>query len=98
MSTVIEQFYRENHIPQVLLAKKLKKLAANPDICREFEYWIQNRKYQADGALSIEGYTAEKLATLSEYLDGEGAFMLLMELRENPEKTLRRIEKGFKVK
>lgn len=45
-----------------------------------------------------QGYTAEKLASLSEYLDGEGTFDLLVELRENTEKGLVRISRGFKRK
>jgi len=44
------------------------------------------------------GYTAEKLSALSPYLNGEGAFALLIEFRENPEKALARIRKGFKKK
>lgn len=47
---------------------------------------------------SVEGYTAEKLASMSPYLDGEGAFMLLIELKENPDKAKKRIAEGFKMK
>ena len=46
----------------------------------------------------MEGYTAKKLSELSEYLNGDGAFVLLIELRENPEKAHRRIMQGFKRK
>lgn len=50
------------------------------------------------GAVSEEGYTAKKLAGMSKYLNGEGAFMMLIELRENPEKALAQIQDGFKLK
>ena len=46
----------------------------------------------------MEGYTAKKLSELSEYLDGDGAFVLLIELRENPDKARKRITNGFKYK
>jgi len=44
-----------------------------------------------------QNYTAKKLSMLSEYLDGEGAFMYLIKLREDPEKTIERIRKGFQM-
>ena len=32
------------------------------------------------------------------FLDGEGAFMLLIELRDNPKSELEKISNGFKIK
>lgn len=49
-------------------------------------------------SISVEGYTAKSLAALSEYVDGEAAFMLLIELRDSPDKALHRIKGGFKLK
>lgn len=51
-----------------------------------------------DNCVTIEEYTAKDIAALSKLLDGEGAFMLLIELRENPEKAKKRIKEGFKIK
>ena len=48
--------------------------------------------------LKLQRNTAKSLSELSKYTDGEAAFMLLIELRETPEKTLRRIKNGFKIK
>ena len=98
MSVLIENFYKENNIPEVLLPQKIKKFDNHSDIAAEFEYWIQNRQYKADRAVSVEGYTAKSLSEESKYLDGDGAFMMLIELRENPKKTLAMIGKGFKRK
>ena len=81
----------------LLLKQKLSKLQRNEDIQKECEYWIQHKEYMRNG-ISIEGYTAQKLSELSTYIDGEAAFMLLIELREVPEKALRRIHGGFKIK
>ena len=58
----------------------------------------KNGRYKAVGAVEIEGYTAEKLAEMSKYLNGDGAFMMLIELRENPKKAHERIAEGFKMK
>ena len=97
MSKIIEDYYKQSKVMPLLLKQKLSKFQRNEDIQKEFEYWIQHKEYVRDG-ISIEGYTAKKLSELSIYIDGEAAFMLLIELREVPEKALRRIQGGFKIK
>lgn len=98
MSNVIETFYKDNNIPEFLLKQKMAKFENNPDVAGEFEYWIKNKKYKQQETVVVEEYTAEKISQLSEYMDGEGAFMLLIELRENPDRAKKRIEEGFKYK
>lgn len=97
MSKIIENYYKQANVMPLLLKQKMIKFQRNADIMREFEYWIEYKQYQNNG-LSVEGYTAQSLAELSAYTDGEAAFMLLIELRETPERALRRIRNGFKVK
>ena len=63
------------------------KFEKKPDIAKEFEIWIKDNKYVSEGAVEVEGYTARKLAEISEYLNGEGAFLLLIELRDNPQRA-----------
>ena len=98
MSTLIENYYLERNIPKYLLDQKIKKFDSNPDISKEFELWITSRKYQIENPVEIEGYSAKSLSKLSQYLDGEGAFMLLIELRENPSTALKKIKNGIKIK
>jgi len=98
MSRIIEDYYKQAAIPPVLLRQKQAKLQKNPDIMKEFEYWIKNGKYLTEGALSVEGYTAKSLAALSPFLEGEGAFMLLIELREHPDQAKAKISRGFVIK
>lgn len=97
MSRLIEEYYKKVKVMPLLLKQKMNKLQRNEDIQEEFEYWIEHKKYVQNG-VSIEGYTAQKLSELSAYIDGEAAFMLLIELREAPEKALRRIRGGFRIK
>lgn len=97
MKQAIVDYYSQAPLVPYLLQQKMDKLQKNSDICDEFEYWIINKKYKSDGVV-INGYSAQKLAELSSFLDGEGAFMLLIELRENPEKALKKIQEGFKLK
>lgn len=96
MSKVIREYYEEAGVQPFLFEEKIQKLNNNSDILQEFEYWIQNHKYV--DRIKVEGYSASEIASLSPYLEGEGTFMLLIELRENPEKAKKRIKNGFKIK
>ena len=98
MSEMIKEYYSKADIMPLLLKSKLAKFEKHLDISKEFEYWIKNKSYIQENAISVNGYTAEKLASLSEYLDGEGAFMMLIELKENPSQAMTKIENGFKIK
>lgn len=46
----------------------------------------------------LDGIIPKDLAQKSVFLDGEAAFVFLIELRENPEKALKQIANGFKMK
>ena len=96
MSKVIKEYYEKAGVQPLLIEKKLKKFVNNSDILGEFEYWILNRKYIDE--VRVNGYSASDLAQQSVLLEGEGAFMLLIELRENPDKAKKRIKSGFKIK
>ena len=97
MSKIIENYYKQANVMPLLLKQKMSKLQRNADIMKEFEYWIEHKAYLQKG-ISVEGYTAQSLADLSAYTDGEAAFMFLIELREAPDRALRRIKSGFKIK
>lgn len=96
---IVEEYYKKANVPAFLLKSKMDKLNCYPDILNEFGHWIQTGKYlPEDISVSAEGYTAQKLADLSPLLDGEGAFMILIELHENPQKAKDRIAAGFTIK
>lgn len=97
MSNLIAAFYKENNLPEFLIKQKILAFERNKDIAEEFEYWIEHKSYLQNG-ISIEGYTAQSLADMSSYVNGEAAFILLIELRESPDKAMQRIKNGFKVK
>lgn len=98
MSDIIRQFYEKNNLPNPIVEQKIAAFNRNRDISEEFEEWITDRTYRTKDAINVEGYTAKKLSELSDYLNGDGAFILLIELRENPDKAHKRIERGFKRK
>ena len=98
MSEIIKEYYSvvRGSVPDYLLDKKIEDFSDNPDIEEEFEYWIKNHEYKKENCVEIEGYTAEGIASLSKYIDGEGAFVMLIQLRKNPEAAIRKIKAGFK--
>ncbi len=98
MSDVIKKYYEQAQVMPLLVEQKLKRFDANVDIRDEFEAWIQTKEYKENDAVCIEGYTAKSLSELSPLTKGESAFILLIELRENPQKALNRINKGLKKK
>ena len=78
-----------------MIEKKIELFEKHPDIAEEFKYWINNKSYNSKNPIIEQSYTAEDISKLSEYLDGEGAFIYLIKLREEPEETLTRINEGF---
>ena len=98
MSKIIEEYYAQANPIPAILKQKIKKFQQHTDVLQEFEYWIQNGAYKSVDYVTVNGYTAQKLAELSEFVDGEAAFMLLIELRENPKRAKRRISEGFRLK
>ena len=92
---IVRSYYEKAGIPIVMINKKLASFEKNPDIAKEFEHWIQTKEYIIEECVTVENYTAEKISKLSEFMDGERAFSLLIQLRENPQKALKRIKDGF---
>ena len=98
MDDMIRNFYKKNNLPEPIIEQKVAAFSRHSDISAEFEQWITDRTFKTQGAVTVEGYTAKKLSELSVYLNGDGAYVLLIELRENPDKAFKRIEQGFKRK
>lgn len=98
VNDIIRQFYEKSNLPALVIETRIAAFNRNSDISEEFEEWITDRTYRTKHAISVEGYTAKKLSEISNYLNGDSAFILLIELRENPDKAHKRIERGFKFK
>ena len=83
---------------EVVAIKTEKKVSKYEDICKEFEYWINNKTYNADKPLVVGGYTAQDIYKLAPFMDGLGVFNFMVTLRENPAKAKEYIDGGFKRK
>lgn len=95
---IIREYYEKTKMPAMMIDRNVALFDKYPDIKKEFEHWIQTKEYIVDNAVSVEKYTAKALSELSEFLDGEGAFSMLVQLRETPGKALKKIARGFKIK
>lgn len=98
MSEIIRDFYKKNGFPEKLIEQKVKSFCKHPDIAEEFEEWIQTGAFREKDAVMVEGHTAKSLSKMSGFLDGDGAFSLLIELKDGPTIAKRKIEEGFKWK
>lgn len=97
MSEKIRAYYKLTKIDERHINSKLQLFSRHKDIEKEFEDWIETREYKTDGIV-VEGYSARELSGLSKVLDGEGVFVLLIELRQNPKRAKKLIAEGFKIK
>lgn len=95
---IIREYYETTKLPSMMIDRNVAMFDKHPDIKKEFEHWIQTKEYIVDNAVSAEKYTAKSLSEMSEFLDGEGAFSMLIQLRETPELALKKISRGFKIK
>lgn len=94
----IADFYESSNLPKTLKISNIKRFEKYDDIAIEFEEWLCSKTFKSVDAVTVEGYTARKLSELFPYLNGDGAFILLIELREAPQKALKQIANGFKKK
>lgn len=92
---IIREYLMKANVPEVILNKKMTSYGKHLDIAKEFENWILTKKYADKNCVKVENYSAKDLAKLSEFLDGEGAFSMLIQLREKPNQALRKIKEGF---
>lgn len=93
---ILEYLVQEKQCePKVVAPMMLAKVSKYEGIRREFEEWLRKRKYRKDGAMEIDGWTAEKVAKAAPELDGIGAYNFLVTLRDEPKKAKEIIESGF---
>ena len=82
---------------KVVAPMMLAKVSKYEGIRREFEEWLAKRQYRKDGAMEVDGWTAERVAKEAPALDGIGAFNFLVTLRDEPEVAKEIIAKGFAI-
>lgn len=98
MTTIIKAYYENAGIAPFLLKRKLQLFERNHDIAEEFVEWIKTGKYPDRNCVCIEGFTAKMIASKSPLFAGEGAYMMLIELREKPENAKVTLNRNVAIK
>lgn len=93
--SIIREYYERIGLPSILIDGDIAAFDKHPDIKREFEHWLETREYIVDNCTVVENYTAKSVAEEFPVLDGEGAFRLLVQLRDEPEEAHEFINSGF---
>ena len=98
MISVVKEYYEKAGIMPVLLASKISKLERHPDVLEEYATWIKTGTYKETDCVSVAGFTAKQLSELSEFFDGEGAFMMLIDLREKPTMAAKKLSNKLVIR
>ena len=98
MEEIIRYFVDEKKTTEAVAKVLAKTLMKYEDIQNEFLFWVKNKQYLTDGAIEIEGYTAQAIHELVPYLDGAGIYNFMVTLRDNPQKAHDYIKNGFPTK
>ena len=95
---VIEKYLSdERGVSRARLQEMVEKIMRHQDIAAEFETWIQQRNYDFEHPIIVEGYTAKQIYELAPFLDGIGVYNFLITLREEPETAKKYIAEEFRV-
>lgn len=95
MEKVIQYFIQEKEVTEVVARILSKTLSKYSDIQSEFEYWIDNRNFNAPNALEIDGFTAKKINEIAPFLDAAGVYNFMVTLRDDPAKAQEYLKNGF---
>jgi hypothetical protein len=93
---ILQYFINEVGVTNKIALMMYDDLKRHQDILEEFYFFLKNRKFktEAEGCISVEGYTAEGL-TKETYLKPIGAFNYLISLREHPKRALENLAQGL---
>lgn len=79
------------------ITKEIEKLNRHQDIKMEFYRTLMKEAFPKNRAITVEGYTAQKLIGITR-LTVLGAYNYLIYLREDPKTALDNLKKGLPVK
>lgn len=95
MDKIIQYYIEEKQVTEVVAKVLAKSISKYADIRKEFEYWIDNRNYDAPNAIIINGYTANRIHDAAPFLDASGVYSFMVTLRDDPQKAQEYLSNGF---
>lgn len=93
-SEILRYLQDDEKMTDKVASATLSKLERHPDILAEFHQWIRSKSFSKANAISVAGFTAERLVN-STYLRPVGAFNYLVYLREQPTEALEDLKRGL---
>ena len=95
MEKILNYLINEKQQKPAVANKIASSFERHADIKIELEKWIDSKIFPQNGAVVVEGCTAEMIYELAPFMDGVGVYNFLITLRERPEKGKRIIAEGF---
>ncbi len=83
---------------EIVAERLIEKVEKYEDIAEEFGRWLEERDYEAENPVTVNGYTAKQIYELAPGLDGIGVYNFLVTLRDDPESVEEIIANNFMVK
>lgn len=77
------------------LFRMIDKIKKYNDIYDEFCYWLENRNYDVNNPVIINGYTAKQIHEINPKFEGIGVYNFMITLRENPQQAKEYIKSEF---
>lgn len=92
---IYEYFTNELEVTERVANLLFNKITKHDDIYVSFLKWLDTRDYLLCDDIEVEGFTANIIKQKFPFFEGIGVFNILVDLRDNTQKTLEAIEKGF---
>lgn len=98
VETIMKYFKEDAKVNDEDAKILFKDLSKYDDILNEFTKYLNQKTYDLENAIEINGYTAKKIHELNPTFEPTGVYTLMELLRTDPEKAEEIIKGGFKNK
>lgn len=98
VQTIIKYFKEDAKMNDFVAKTLFKDLSKYDDILNEFTKYLNQKTYDLENAIEINGYTAKKIHELNPSFDPTGVYTFMELLRTDPKRAEEIIKGGFKNK
>ena len=98
VETIIKYFKEDAKVNDEVAKILFKDLSKYDDILNEFTKYLNQKTYDLENAIEINGYTAKKIHELNPSFESTGVYTFMELLRTDPKRAEEIIKGGFKNK
>lgn len=98
VQTIIKYFKEDAKMNDFVAKTLFKDLSKYDDILNEFTKYLNQKTYDLENAIEINGYTAKKIHELNPSFEPTGVYTFMELLRTDPKRAEEIIKGGFKNK